>query len=676
MSLLKNLPKSFLVRIILTNGDHAHIRTYFGIKDETSIEDRLKSFSKVKLIEYIDNVGGSLKSNAEAGIELFPLKSAPTLYIINVTSNINYSSIQQISNTLADRGRSEALFFENDRVIRCVYLRRELSRISLSPTVYELVIGYEKRIETTEWDPESSDYGETKLVYSLENALLWFSEEKKRYAIAACSDFSAVAPIIKYLSSKFQIDASLPDLTEDMLFNIAEGGQIKNATFSNALGHRDNLIDACTITIYDEDLSNRQIYQEMRGQENREQRAGFYSSHPDLLRAGIGITRRYGRVWTPAHLNRDELLKLSLGIVSKLDRQLEIASRDHLKDFIVYYSNSPVIIGSTSLVGQARSVFDSIIYYVISAGRSNQKRVRVPDDILKDLIIYRDKLKLGTSIMYECENCGTRNIKCSNCNKNIDVSVENNEIVFKCPDCNFELDAEAHICECGNHCPVFDPISQILFYPQVELLESIDKYISNLHPSVENPKLFVIVGHEVRILNTRTNDRARRVSLEELSFWRTRAHLHTYNPLSQNRLIRILGRLREKCPINNYHPNGQECERCLQSLPTTRQLEEGNVCLLRAFGIPIDIDFDGIHHGHEVADIVYTDQINGRNVRIGIHAKSKANSYPRNGLGRSENKIKGLYAQLYYTLYQISHGQQQFDILGISIPNRISIKSV
>ena len=43
--------------------------------------------------------------------------------------------------------------------------------------------------------------------------------------------------------------------------------------------------------------------------------------------------------------------------------------------------------------------------------------------------------------MYECENCGTRNIKCSNCNKNIDVSVENNEIVFKCPDCNFELDA-------------------------------------------------------------------------------------------------------------------------------------------------------------------------------------------------------------------------------------------
>ena len=91
----------------------------------------------------------------------------------------------------------------------------------------------------------------------------------------------------------------------------------------------------------------------MRGQENREQRAGFYSSHPDLLRAGIELLVDMEEIWTPAHLNRDELLKLSLGIVSKLDRQLEIASRDHLKDFIVYYSNSPVIIGSTSLVGQA-----------------------------------------------------------------------------------------------------------------------------------------------------------------------------------------------------------------------------------------------------------------------------------------------------------------------------------
>ncbi len=669
---MNNLPKSYLVRTILSKGNHDHIRSSFGIKGDTAIEDRLNAFSKVKLIEYIENVGGSLKSSAEAGIELFPLKSAPTIYIINITSDIDFQNIQQISNTLTGRGRDEAVFFENDRAVRCVYIRRELTRIRLSPTVYELVIAYEKRIETTEWNPENSDYGETKFLYSLENALLWFSENKKQYAVLACSDFSAVTPIIKYLNNKFRINASLPDLTEDMLFKIAEGGQIKNATFSNTLRGQDDGIDVRTVTIYDEDLSNRQVYQEMRNQENREQRAGFYSSHPDLLRAGIGITRRYGRVWTPAHLDRDELVKLSLGIVSKLDRQLGIAFRKRLQDFIVYYSNSAVNIGSNSLLGQVRSAYDSIIYYVISAARSHQKRAWISDDYLKDFIRHKDKLKLGVSAIYECVNCGTKNIKCSKCNVNTAVKIENDQIVFKCPRCNQSIDLAEHTCECGSQSPVIDPLSQILMYPQVELLVSIDNYISRLHPAVEKPKLFIINGHEVCILNSYTNENARKISLEELSFWRTRAHLHSYNPISSDRLIRILGLAREKCPINNYHPTRVDCERCLQSLPTMTQLNEGNVCLLRTFGIPIDTEFDGIHHGHEVADIVYSDQINGLNIRIGIHAKSKANSNPRNGLGRSDDKIKELYAQLYYTLYQVSQGQQHFDVLGISIPNRVS----
>jgi len=82
--------------------------------------------------------------------------------------------------------------------------------------------------------------------------------------------------------------------------------------------------------------------------------------------------------------------------------------------------------------------------------------------------------------------------------------------------------------------------------------------------------------------------------------------------------------------------------------------------------------FDGIHHGNEIADIYYDDYINNVPIKIGIHVKSKTQDNYVNGLGRSCRKIKELYAQVFYSIYQHISGQQHFDVIGIAIPKIIS----
>lgn len=93
-------------------------------------------------------------------------------------------------------------------------------------------MGYEKRIELIECDPESPNYSETRVEYSLENALVCYPKSCYSYAIIACCDFSAVSSLITYLNNKYSIEASLPDLTETMLNNLAIGSKVRNATFT------------------------------------------------------------------------------------------------------------------------------------------------------------------------------------------------------------------------------------------------------------------------------------------------------------------------------------------------------------------------------------------------------------------------------------------------------------
>ncbi len=158
--------------------------------------------------------------------------------------------------------------------------------------------------------------------------------------------------------------------------------------------------------------------------------------------------------------------------------------------------------------------------------------------------------------------------------------------------------------------------------------------------------------------------------LSDLDLWRTRAHYHMISEEVDISLNDV--KMKEKCKVNNGHPLQTDCISCLQRIPSIEKYKTDNICLLRLFGIPIHIGFDGIHHGYEIADIYYDDSINGTPLKIGIHVKSKTQDSYTNGLGRSCRKIKELYAQVFYSVFQHIIGQHHFDVIGIAIPNNIS----
>lgn len=668
---MNNLPKSYLVSTIVSNMNPTLIRKHFGIKEDTLIKERLSSFSKIELISYINEVGGELKIIAEKHIDSFPLKTSPTLYIINIANQIIFSDLRVVTNTAVQKGRDSSAVFQDNRTIRMIYVKSGLKSICEEPLIYELGLAYEKKVELNECDPLDENFGEVQILYSLENAIIWIPGSSSNYGIIACSDFSAITPIIKYVNSSFNFGAFLPDLTYEMLVNISNGGNLKNATFFNATKDLHSKLDVRTITVYDENLANSRTYSDIISQEGSEQRSGFYENHPDLLRAGIGIARRYGRIWTPAHLNRDELIRLSINVIKKLDVQLEKASKDRLRDFIAYYHNSVISIGASIINGRARSLFDELMYYLVVSNDGLDKKCRLPRSFLEELIKYKNKLKLSNVMTCECSNCGEKTIHCPVCKSCVELDFDDTDAIIKCANssCNAVLDYLNYICECGESCPIIDPISQTILFPEIELLQAIDSYAQLLHPALEFPKVFIIVGNEMIRLNDKTGIRYKHIYLEDLDLWKNRAHLHQITSTSQSNIAKILSSMKEKC---KQHPTMSDCNACLTKKISIEHFESGNVCLLRTFGIPISTKFDGIHHGHEIADIVYTDSIDGVNCKIGIHVKSVGTDKTKNGLGRSKNKIKELYAQIFYSLYQISQGIENFDILGIAIPNRIS----
>lgn len=104
-----------------------------------------------------------------------------------------------------------------------------------------------------------------------------------------------------------------------------------------------------------------------------------------------------------------------------------------------------------------------------------------------------------------------------------------------------------------------------------------------------------------------------------------------------------------------------------------QDFQSNGICLPRALGFPIDHKFNGIHHGHEIADVQYQDTIDGtaQPVILAIHLKSRRQS-SKGGLGRGVHSIQALYTQLFYSAYVALSEAVHFDVIGISIPNNVS----
>jgi hypothetical protein len=162
------------------------------------------------------------------------------------------------------------------------------------------------------------------------------------------------------------------------------------------------------------------------------------------------------------------------------------------------------------------------------------------------------------------------------------------------------------------------------------------------------------------------------IRLSDLSSWQQYAQIHRLKP--RENLLPLVTNTKEKCHRDGRSPNQEMCDKCLKEQITENQIRtRGEVCSPRVMGLAINQLFDGIHHGHEVADIRYVDRIaeNAIQINLGIHLKSRQR--PRaEGLGRSTYAIKSLYTQVFYSAYQALLDQNiHFDAIGISIPNSI-----
>jgi len=202
-------------------------------------------------------------------------------------------------------------------------------------------------------------------------------------------------------------------------------------------------------------------------------------------------------------------------------------------------------------------------------------------------------------------------------------------------------------------------------------MDAIYKYSSSLHPQIAFPTLFKIEGNKLISIYKNKNLNARIVDLSDLKFWRVRAHYNSITAITPCAKKYVNG-AHEKCNINNYHPKEEDCRKCAKKKINKQDFESNAICLLRTFGIPINVVLDGIHHGHEFADIVYTDEYDDKQHKIAIHVKRHAKNTPAKGLGRSNEKIKGLYAQVFYTLFELEKKKKSVDTIGIAIPNRVS----
>lgn len=658
------LPKSYMISSILDIVDLTEVRKYFKFKNGTDVKSRLNSLTKIQLSEFIDYFGGELADRVRSKENSFPLESSASLYIINVPNSYSFSEVSRITIELSEAGRNKGLINTDDKSIRAVYFRQPI--VEILNDYYEGCIGYEKRVLITEWDPSKEEYGKQRYEYTLKNALVWLSRSLPSYGIIACNDFYAVPQIIKYLNTCFNLNIHAPELTENMLQKISYGSNAKNATFTKLF--EDN--DVKTITIYDEQLSKREMYRDLTSSGLREQRAGFYTNHPDLLRAGIGISRSYGKIWTPAYLERSELIKLSSSIIIRLDKELKTTAENDYSQYISYYSNSKVFIDGTELTGTNRSFFDKFIGLLVACNKTSDKKLTLSNEHIRFLVKKKNKFKMDVAFVFDCPNCGEIKLKCPTCNKNLTAIIKDNELKEECKKCNITLSKEEYKCDCGESIQVLNIYNNLVLIPGIEFLDAVNEYAKLLHPNVVVPDLFMIKGESLIVFIKSSQDITPIVYLSQLKYWNVRAH---YNSLTADKdLLAILRKLKEKCNINKYHPKSSDCEKCSKKTVTEENYNNKEMCLLRAFGIPINqYHLDGIHNGNEKADILYEDMIDDKSVTIGIHVKSRKDYKRTEVLSRTKSIIRELFTQLFFTLYKTSKGDEKYDVLGIAIPNKL-----
>lgn len=668
------VPKREIIDLILRTVPTETARAFLNIQSETDLRQRLDDFPKQLLVDVIQSTAEG-RAALEGTKANYPLTSKPTMYLISIARWPVLETLISITEILAHLGYEGRVQFGSDRLIRSVYMITPIREYQHPLPFLEIPLVYEKKIEFVVSDPDSEDYGEVDEVYSLEKAIVWYNGQFK-HALLLCGDFSAVKPILYYGRVKLDIEWQLPFLSEEMLQRLAEGASPRSASFSSLDHSLDDVFDVQTMTIFDQALGNSRSYQRLMSDEARQQTSGFYSNHPDLVIGGLGISRQYGRIWTPTKLRKDSLLALSMNLIQKTETELAREAETNPGGFVDYFRNVPVSIGKKKIVSTQRIVFNKLIEAIITARRSANQEIVLDAGVRNGIISQSKNLDLIIGLEAHCENCGSYLYRCLDCQAPYQpIITDGQQVVFLCekhPEHSIR-DNQQEFCECGGELEITFS-TDIRIFPGASLIKSVHKFLS-MFENQQYDGSFLIQGDLLRLLPKNRNAHYQYL-LSNFRYWRVRAHIHQRNHtevrVEENR--QTLSRIKEKCAHNNWHPSRETCAACMNTQISRKKILDGsrksNICLPRLLGYAIDEKFDGIHHNHEVADIRYQDILDDadRPLNLGIHLKSRERPRVR-GLGRSVSGVKELYAQYCHSVYSSATRRANLDVVGVSIPN-------
>jgi hypothetical protein len=667
------VPKREIIELILRIIPADQTREILKIQSGTDLHRRLNDFTKNQLLEVLQSTDEG-KAGLEEAKAKYPLNSNPTLYLISVSFWPDRQTLFDETTKLAENMSDDAEFFGSDRLVKSVYMITEAREYKSQISFFELPIIYEKKIEYVESDPEAENYGEVEELYSLEKAIVWYNTRYK-HAILLCGDYPAVKPILYYGKNKLGIRWQLPFLSEAMLQRLAEGANPRTASFSRLEQDPDDDLDVQTMIISDSGLGDSRSFRRFSQDEYRHQTSGFYSSHPDLVYGGLGIARQYGRIWTPARLRKDSLLALSINLIQKTEEELVREADINLGGFVGYYRNTPIDLAGKRINSSQRFFIEEITKAIISARRLPNNETVLETDFIWDLARKFEDLDLVPALEIQCENCGNFLLKCPICESPYEPLEVEQQLIFQCPSHPDKIieDNQIFTCECGAENEITFS-TDIRVFPGAYLLETLHEFLSILENQSYDGS-FAIIGNILRLIPKR-GERVNKYSLSSFRNWRIRARIMHRN-LPENRVQdywRILSRIKEKCTRNDSHPTREICANCMDEKITRSRIMSGKeICLPRIFGYAIDMDFDGVHHGHEIADIRYDDVLEetGEQLALAIHLKSRVLPKKR-GLGRSVSCIKGLFTQYCYSVYLAAMRGEKIDVIGISVPNAIN----
>jgi len=658
------VPKHKLINAILETVPEADIRAQFRILRSQNLTNRLASLRKsaLELLLRSSEEGFERLKRLE---ERYPQNMPSTFYLVKVIPRNYTEDLPPVIKALIPGVRDFGLN-EPNRSVRVIYLDRE-ELIVPDYHLIEIPLVYELKLEFSVGDPPDSDsYGEIERTYILKRAFVWLLDNHS-HGLVCCSDMAGLNAIIEYFHTQLSVSLSLPDMTQDIFSRLIDVGKPSSATFR---GFPANMP---TISVYASGVGETEIYQELAKDEDREQVSGFFRGGDNAYFASFGISRNYARIWTPWKYSKPRLMWAATQIMNRTEEELSQEFVNDISSYVKYFSGVRVEVGEKTLSGQARIYYQKIIEWIVRAQRVPMNELEIIASDIIDLIKLKNKLDLEIALHFDCPNCGGGLSRCPHCLEPHQIKEENGNLVAVCTRCRVEITDHQIQCECGTDIEFLTLANHIRLHPGTNLQQAINKFTSEHLDDFDWHGTFVIDGLLFKTLALRAiGELPPIIHLTDLLSWQRHARIHQIQP--REALLSIVNHTKEKCHRDNRPPNQALCDVCLAGLITEDQIRtRREVCSPRIMGIAINQQFDGIHHGHEVADIRYRDHLvdGGNQIDVGIHLKSRQK--PRvEGLGRSVYAIKSLYTQIFYSAFQALMDQDiAFDVIGISIPNQI-----